>query len=46
MEKEMLAIGKFKEEEDRLEIFMKFFQSDEHLDHIKLYELTEVNIEN
>tara|TARA_B100001063_G_C16660360_1_gene500692 strand:- start:595 stop:897 length:303 start_codon:yes stop_codon:yes gene_type:complete len=100
MEKQMLAIGKFKEGEDHLEKFMKFFQSDEgmemrksvahvektiagilpdksgimfkvhvhneqgmkdlvsgrhpvmkpiydeHLDHIKLYELTEVNIEN
>ena len=100
MEKQMLAIGKFKEGEDRLEKFIKFFQSDEgmdmrksvahvektiagilpdksgimfkvhvhneqgmkdlvsgrhpvmkpiydeHLDHIKLYELTEVNIEN
>ena len=32
MEKQMLAIGKFKEGEDPLEKFMKFFQSDEGME--------------
>ena len=32
MEKQMLAIGKFKEGEDRLEKFMKFFQSDDGME--------------
>lgn len=32
MEKEMLAIGKFKEGEGNLEKFMKFFQSDEGME--------------
>ena len=32
MEKEMLAIGKFKDGEGNLEKFMKFFQSDEGME--------------
>jgi len=32
MEKEMLAIGKFKEGDGNLEKFMKFFQSDEGIE--------------